>query len=131
MEKPGGFMILIDTNIFVDYLRNYQPAIEFFKSASKRDDVLFSAITEAELLAGSANNEQKKREILLQFLSYWRKIHVTNPIAVLAGDLSREYKLLIPDAIIAASAIINKAELVTRNINDFKHVKELKVSSPY
>lgn len=124
-------MILIDTNIFVDYLRNYQPAIEFFKSASKRDDVLFSAITEAELLAGSANNEQKKREILLQFLSYWRKIHVTNPIAVLAGDLSREYKLLIPDAIIAASAIINKAELVTRNINDFKHVKELKVSSPY
>jgi len=124
-------MILLDTNIFVDYLRDFKLASVFFESLQEREDVFFSAITEAELIAGSENNNPEKKEVLLRFLSRWSKIEVTNPIAVLAGDLKRKYYLLLPDAIIAATALHNNMEILTRNIKDFKKIQGLIVKTPY
>ena len=124
-------MILIDTNIFVDHLRNYAPAIRFFESISDNTEVIFCAITEAELLAGKANEDNYKREKLLGFLNQWSKKVVDNPISVIAGDIARKYKLAIPDAVIAATAILNDAELVTKNTKDFKNISDLKIRAPY
>jgi len=126
MEKK----IILDTNIFIDHLRGYAPAIAFFSSLSDKE-VSFSAITESELLAGSINQSSEKREILLQFLEQWRKISVDNPLAAVAGDLSRIYKMDIPDALIAASAIQENSTLITKNLKDFQKVKGLKVIFPY
>lgn len=124
-------MILIDTNIFVDHLRNFGPAVKFFESLAGRDDVIFSAITEAELIAGKSNKNKEKKEKLLYFINRWNKISVTNPVALQAGDISREYELEIPDAIIAATALQNNAEVVTKNIKDFQKVEGLKIKVPY
>lgn len=41
--------------------------------------------------------------------------------------LRRKYKLKLPDAIIAASAIIEDAVLVTNDKKDFSKVSELKI----
>ena len=124
-------MMLIDTDIFVDHLRGYAPAVAFFESLVFQEDILFSAITEAELIAGNECKEKTKKEGVLQFLNQWNKIIVSNQIAVLAGDLSRDKGLELPDALIAATAIVSKAELVTRNEKDFKKVTELKIHVPY
>lgn len=124
-------MILIDTDVFIDHLRNYALGIEFFESLTGRNDVLFSAITEAELLAGKINNDPEKREKLLHLLHYWNKIPADNPIVELAGDICRKYNLTIPDAIIAASAILNNAELITKNARDFQKISGLKSQTPY
>ncbi len=124
-------MILIDTNVFVDHLRGHKPATEFFESLTARDDVIFSAITEAELIAGKECDDSNKKELLLHFLHRWDKIPVSNQIALMAGDISRGYGLEVPDAIIAATALVNKAEVVTKNIKDFKHVTGLEISVPY
>lgn len=124
-------MMLIDTNVFVDHLRNYAPAVRFFESIANRDDVGFSAITEAELLAGKANDNEGKREKLLQFLHQWYKEVVNNPVSTLAGDISRRYGLTIPDAVISATCLLNNAELVTKNTKDFSRVSNLKVKVPY
>ncbi|MBI2111514.1 MAG: PIN domain-containing protein, partial [Nitrosarchaeum sp.] len=51
--------------------------------------------------------------------------------AVLAGDLARKHNIEIPDAIIAATALLNEATLVTRNIKDFERVENLKLEMPY
>ena len=60
MEKKieEGNMMLIDTNVFVDHLRGYAPAVAFFESLTSKDNVLFSAITEAELVAGQECKEK-------------------------------------------------------------------------
>src|SRR3989344_9397721 len=97
-------MMLIDTNIFVDHLRGYAPAVAFFESLVSKENILFSAITEAELIAGQECKEKIKKEGVLQFLSQWNKIIVPNQIAVLAGDLSRDKGINLPDALIAATA---------------------------
>ncbi|MEK6861663.1 MAG: type II toxin-antitoxin system VapC family toxin [Nanoarchaeota archaeon] len=124
-------MILIDTDVFIDNLRNYAPSIKFFESLIGRNDILFSSITEAELLAGKINDNPEKREKLLHLLHYWNKIPADNPIAELAGDICRKYNLTIPDAIIAASAILNNAELITKNARDFQKISGLKSQTPY
>ena len=123
--------MLIDTNIFVDHLRGYPPAVKFFETLYTQTDVIFSAITEAELIAGDGCKDEQKKDIVLQFLNRWNKIVVSNQIAVLAGDLARENDIDIPDAIIAATAKVNKAEIVTRNIKDFKNISQLKIRVPY
>ena len=124
-------MILIDTNVFVDHLRNYKPAVCFFESISEREDIIFSAITETELLIGKANDDAIKREKLLHFLHRWDKKVIDNPISLLAGDIGRKYAVAAPDSIIAATALINDAELITKNTRDFKKVPELRQRCPY
>lgn len=128
MEKET---ILIDTNIFIDYLRNFKPAVEFFQSIIEREDVYFSAITEAELIAGNGNNNPEKREKLLHFLHRWNKIPVDNPMVILAGDLSRNCRTSIPDSIIAATALTVNARLLTKNVKHFDNIPNLKIKSPY
>ncbi len=130
MVKKNQVM-LIDTNVFVDHLRNFSPASHFFEELDDEDEILFSAITESELLAGSANNIPEKREKLLQFLNKYFKIPVDNSCAALAGDISRKYGVEIPDAIIAATALLNNAKLVTKNVKDFIRVRDISVITPY
>ncbi len=124
-------MILIDTNIFVDHLRNYASAVRFFESIAGRENVIFSAITETELLVGRVNEDNIKRDKLIHFLHQWNKKVIDNAVSVLAGDISRKYGLAVPDAIIASTAILNNAELVTKNVKDFRKVPDLKVRTPY
>jgi len=123
--------IVIDTNIFIDHLRNYAPSVQFFNSLAEREDIYFSAITETELIAGKHNNDKQKREQLLHFLHRWNKVILTNQLALRAGDISREYNLDVPDAIIAATATSQNATLLTKNIKDFRKVKSLTVQEPY
>jgi hypothetical protein len=123
-------MKIIDTSIFIDHLRNHAPATTWL-IAQDSEEVLFSAITETELLAGQANNDESRREKLMQMLQQYTKVVVDNPTASLAGDIRRRYKIFTPDAIIAASALLCHAELITKNVKDFKKVPGLRISSPY
>ncbi len=135
MEKEAKKtqLVVIDSSVFVDYLRNYLPSITFFQSFSReqRGEILFSAVTETELIAGKSCNNNEIRMIILNILRDFKKIEVNNQIALKAGDLSRKYGTDLPDAIIAATALINKAELLTRNIGDFDNIPDLIVKSPY
>src|SRR3989344_3236445 len=131
-EKRKETRLVIDSTIFIDYLRDYEPAVDFFNSLSLNNyrDVLFSAVTETELIAGKSCTNPEIRNQIILMLNSFIKIDVTNPIALLAGDIRRENQVLTPDALIAATAIINKVELLTRNVKDFEKIKNLKVRSP-
>ena len=123
-------MKIIDTSIFIDHLRNHLPASTWLISQNS-EEMLFSAITETELLAGQANNDESRRERLMHMLQQYTKVVIDNPVASLAGDLRRKYQILTPDAVIAASALLCHAELITKNVKDFKKVPGLRISAPY
>lgn len=122
-------MKVVDSDIFIDFLRGREQALEYFEK--NQTEILFSAVTEAELLSGKKCNDQKEKELVLHVLSRFKKIPVDNPLVQIGGDLRRVYGLELPDAIIAASAIMTNSTLVTRNLKDFKMIKELAISSPY
>ncbi len=123
MEKA-----LIDTDIFIDHLRGHKPATVLFQSLHNAS---FSAITETELLAGQENSRRERRALLLDFLQRWQKIDVDNAIAKRAGDLCREHRMAVPDALIAATALRIGGTLVTRNVKHFKNIPGLQVHKPY
>ena len=134
MEKEGEKigLVVIDSSIFIDHLRSYPPALEFFNKLSlNTQNVLFSAITETELIKGKSCCDNNVRSLVINMLNGLSKIPVDNMIALKAGDLSRIYGTDMPDSIIAATAIICKAELLTRNVKDFEKIDGLKVRSPY
>lgn len=122
--------IVLDTDIFIDFLRNYEPSIEWFKKLNWQD-ILFSAITEAELISGEDCNDKESFKKTLDLLNFGTKILVTNEIARKAGDIRREYKISITDSIIASTALLNDAKIISRNIKDYQKIKSIKVEEPY
>jgi hypothetical protein len=46
-------------------------------------------------------------------------------------DLRKKYRIKLPDAIIAATALIYNLTLVTHNILDFKNIKRLNLVDSY
>lgn len=127
--KKDGIMKVLDTDIFIDFFRGHPPAIPYIKD--HRMEILFSAISEGELLSGSICDDDKEKEKVFHLLSQFEKIAVDNPLIQVAADLRREYGLELPDAIIAATALVTQSMLVTRNVKDFQKVKNLQIEKPY
>ena len=135
MEKKAEEtrLVVLDTSIFVDFLREYLPALSFFSSfvSKEYDRVLFSAITATELISGKSCNNSAIKSKVEHMLASLAEIEVSHKIAVFAGDIRRKYDIDIPDAVVAATALSNKAELLTKNVGDFKDIEGLIVREPY
>ena len=124
--------VVLDTDIFVDFLRGFEKAKNFFEKIKEEADVIyFSAVTESELISGKECNKIERRAEILEILSNFTKVSVVNQIAVKAGDFTRIYKIEIPDSIIAATAFVMKADLISRNEADFKKINEITLKVPY
>lgn len=122
--------LVIDTDIFIDYLRGYPPSKVWFKNLDW-GNVLFSAITEAELLSGKDCFDDGIRKNTITLLQAGKKMLVTNEIAQKTGELRRTYTLPIMDAFIASTAVIHNAKVITRNVKDYSRIKGLEVEVPY
>ena len=111
-------MKLIDTDIAIDHFHGNQSAHDFFAQTLASGDALYiSVITLTELLAGMRSGEEELTEKLL---SLFTVIDVDNAIGRKAGEYlrrySRSHNVDLGDALIAATAAMMEAELVTRNI---------------
>lgn len=114
--------LLIDTDVLIDYLRNHPLAVEYLENLTA--DLLISSITVAELYTGV--REGKEREQLKNFLHIFEIIPITTEIAVLGGlcrrDYGKSHGVGLADAIIAATAEIQQASIVTLNQKHFQHI---------
>lgn len=122
--------LLLDTNILIDALRGHEPCERYLEKLSG-EGVFCSVITAAELWAGVRPQEVDELEL---FLSAFRLQPVDEPIARQAGlymqQFSKSHGLLLPDALIAASARALKARLMTHNRKHFP-MNDIIVASPY
>ena len=110
--------LLVDTDICIDHL-------EGVKRLPRRGRLGYSVITRAELLAGDPAHEPAIRRLLAGM----EEIVVDRRVAERAGML-RRLGLRMPDALIAASALVHNVTLLTRNVADFRKVPGLRVRSP-
>lgn len=113
---------LFDSTVLIDHLRG-RPAVAPYMNAVFEGTATawFSVITEAELWAGIQSPEQRARYDAL--FGLMKRINVTRTIARQAGTYYgkfRHHGLFLPDSVIAASALISKKTLLTRNSKHFK-----------
>ena len=123
--------IVINSDIFVDALRGAVEAKEVLKFLSFQKEVFYSEISVAELMSSKACDDKKIKESTIKIFSVFRGIPVDEKIVQQAAYFRRRYGLLLPDAIIAATAFHFESELLTANAKDFSKIRELKVKNPY
>jgi len=97
--------------------------------ASGRVRATISVVTECELLAGSTLTPREERAILA-LLEMLPRVAVTSRIARHAAQLRRRYSITIADALIAATALLSGAMLLTRDLKDFRVIRGLSLESP-
>jgi len=113
---------LVDTDVWIDYLRGHPQAIKCVKQLPER--VWISAVSVAELHVGV--REGTEREALTQLLSTLKVVDVNATIATRGGLLRRDYGrshgVGLNDALIGATALEMRLQLLTLNV---KHYPEL------
>jgi len=119
---------LADTNAIIDYLENKLPE----KSIDLIDRAIlqFSVISRIELLAWSKASDSQLK-ILNDFINTSLVFGLTEGIILKTIEIRRNYRLKLPDAIIAATAIDNNLTLITRNTSDFEKVISLNCINPH
>lgn len=121
-------MKVLDTNILIDLSRNDEKILAYLEKFEKEESFYISIITKLELIQGCRN--KKELSHLKKFLLRFQLIQIDSLISEKSSLLMEKYNLshglMILDAIIAASCIETGAELITRNIKDFKFVEGLK-----
>ena len=118
-------MYLLDTNIVIDFCNSKLP---------DEAKVLFmgiiptiSFITQIELFA-SSKITVKEKMTLVAFVKMSIVYNLIDQIIITETIKIRQiYKTKLPDAIIAATALVNDLILVTRNTSDFKNIEGLQI----
>jgi len=121
-------LVLCDTNIFIHAFNGRQTTIERLQEIGL-DQIALSVITLMELYQGMGNKvelAQMKRKI-----RYYDVVDIDIATSKMAANLVENYKLShnlqIPDAIIAATAVIHQIPLYTYNIKDFAFIPGIKL----
>jgi len=122
---------IVDTDILIDAALQVSEAVDCLDEIEQTATLAISTITEMELLVGCRNKtEQRKTE---RFLQRFRVFSLNERACELAVDLLQRYRLshglLIPDALIAATAITLDCPLITKNQRDFRFIREVQLLS--
>lgn len=121
---------LIDSNAMIDYLGATLPAsgMDFMHNVID-DTPIISVITKIEVLSFNAPEQHYK--LLIDFIQDSAILALSNEIVETCIKIRKAYKTKLPDAIIAATAIVNNQVLITRNSSDFKNIVGLQTLNPH
>jgi predicted nucleic acid-binding protein len=120
--------LLLDTNVLIYHLKNSLSAelTEQLALAIVAQQAYISVITRIEMLAWKGHTDlslQQTSQLLAQLPELgFNEAVITQTIAV-----RKIYGLKLPDALIAATALVHGLQLVTANIVDFKRVDSIVV----
>lgn len=122
MSRP----ILPDTDVLVDFFRGHDKAVSFVNTYHAR--IVLSVIVVAELYAGV--KDAAEQAVLQDFISLFRVVPINADVAKAGGLYRRDYGnshgVGLADAILAATAQAENAELKTLNIKHYPMLKSLR-----
>ena len=118
-------MYTLDTNAIIYYLDEDPAVVSVLDPLLAQDIALFvSVVTELELLSYPRLTEEDMAEIA-QLLASMVVFPLESRLAHLAAALRRQYRLKTPDSVVAATALLTRTTLVTRNVQDFQAIAGL------
>ena len=122
---------LLDTDILIDHLRGVSEAKDLLMELAATGTPAISVITVAEIEAGTRDPEREQVENLLSSLP---GLPIDVAIARKAGHYRTQYAkthgVLLPDALIAATAAMHGCKLYTLNSKHYP-MDDINVVVPY
>lgn len=124
-------MVVLDTSVIIDHLRQSPEKSKLIKlaKAHPKESLAVSVVTIQELYEGESTRDKQKEEHLLATTGSLEILTYSFEIAKRAGELARDlsHPIGLADAAIAATTIINGAQLYTLNKKDFEGIKNLEL----
>lgn len=119
-----GSRYLIDSNIVIKAASKnlLSDEIKVFLKNIFDEEFNLSVKSKLELLS--------KDDSLIELVKLANIFPLNEDVIAETIHVRRKYKIKLPDAIIAATAIVNNLTLITNNAKDFKNIKNLKVNNP-
>jgi predicted nucleic acid-binding protein len=120
---------LLDTTIAIDHLRGDDRATHLLERLSNEGEpLLASELSRVELLAGMRPDELDGTELFMGALTW---VPVNEEIARVAGSMAAQYRsahrgIDAIDYLIAATAAVVDAELLTTNLRHFPMITGLR-----
>jgi predicted nucleic acid-binding protein len=127
-----GINYLWDTNTAIYFLQQQFPinAEKYIDSILQTNIPVISAITEIELLCWKTASENDLK-VLNNFIQDATVIELEQEIKSKTAEIRKANKIKLPDAIIAATAIVYNLTIITRNTADFKNIDGLITINPF
>ena len=123
---------MIDSNILIDAMNGIVNAISFLEE-QQATEVQISIVSAMELIAGCRNKNEMGE--LQRFFQRCALLPITTTASQVAFQLMESFYLshglILPDALIAATAIEHNLTLYTRNTRHFRMIPQLKINQPY
>ncbi|WP_069471804.1 PIN domain-containing protein [Candidatus Marithrix sp. Canyon 246] len=125
-------MILVDSDVMIDILRQYKPALDWLNLLDS-EEIGIPGLVAMELIQGCRNSVelQKVEKILHSYRLYWSEktdceralndyatYHLSNNIGMI-------------DALIAELAVGLNVQLATFNTKHYRVIKNLQIIQPY
>jgi len=128
-DAPRAFsqVKLFDTDVLIEHLKGNEHATALLLEASSAEQAACSVLTRFELLAGMRSDERSMIRQLLDSLASLETLEIANR----AGEWARHYRrshdgISSIDYLIAATAEVHGADLLTRNVKHFPMFEDLK-----
>jgi len=122
-------LTIIDTDILIYFIRADQKASSLLETLERSSVLAISSVTRMELIVGCRNKAELRD--LNKLLSRFEILPITETISDQTISLLEQYNLshglLIPDALIASTALVHNEEFVSNNQRDFRFIDGLRL----
>lgn len=120
---------LFDSNILIYHLRGSlnQRGSDLILEGLTGEGA-YSIISKIELLGFNQTPTEEQQARI--FLAGLQELELTSDIAEQTIQLRKNHKIKLPDAVIAATALIHHLTLITRNTRDFFRIAGLDIINP-
>lgn len=126
-------MILLDSDVMIDLLRQYAPAITWFDTLDEEEELLLPGYVVMELIQGCGNKVEQER--LQQELAPYGVVWLASADCDEALDVFVEYHLShsagLLDVLIGQIAVTWRIPLYTFNQKHYGFIPELQTIQPY
>jgi predicted nucleic acid-binding protein len=124
---------LIDSDILIDARRGFADGLAFLAAQAQAGRIVSSAISAMELVAGCRDSMELVG--VQRFLATTTCLPISPTVSALALQwmeaFTLSHGLMIPDALIAATAAEYQVTLYTKNARHFQMLPGLSVIRPY
>lgn len=107
---------LIDSDVIIWYLRGRSSEKLLIDKLNQNSELYISVMTLGEVRTGLS---KEQLYLLEKIKKAFKSLPIDESVAVLAGEFRQRYRLDIADMCIAATAVLQKAILVTYNKKHF------------
>lgn len=131
-EAEGIIMVILDTNVIIDHLRQHGRAdtqLLRITAVIPLAELAISVISIQELFEGRSSKDREKQNVLYSVIAPLTTLPHTTEVARRAGEIARDSETPIEfaDASIAATAMVLGAKLFTLNVKHFRNIPDLQL----